>query len=178
MEGEAKVQVTTTLQVTTTNTSRLCGCALLMLACGCHASAHPPVVKTARCVCSPGGPGAGYFSTCWRQWPSECTSCPPRIEPGQVVPESLSPAEVLPPAATDAPEELPSAGADGPRLKQINFRGSQRASGPVRADRQPSAAQQTATAPGPSVKTVTCGPEMPCGAEVKFHQNGPSKPFE
>lgn len=168
-QGEAKVRFWTT------NVNCLCRCALLMLICGCHASAHPRVVKPTRCVCSPGGPGAGYFSTCWRQWPSECISCPPRIETSQAVPESLPPSEELPPAATGVPEELPSAAADEPRSKQISFRHSQRASGPGQAEQQPPAAGQTATAPQSSVKRVAGGTETPCGAVVEFQQNSPSK---
>lgn len=79
--------------------------AVLALAGGCHAPAQPPLKSTA-CVCAPHGPCAGFFSTCWRQWPSQCPMCPPQMEPTDIMPAMPASGEPIP-APAPRPPELP-----------------------------------------------------------------------
>jgi len=100
------------MHVTTRSVGRSIWLALLAVACGCHALARPPALRPTRCACAPHGPCGGYFSTCWRQWPSECVACPPVMEASESpAPLGPTPAEqpetVLPPAPM--PDEMPYA---------------------------------------------------------------------
>ena len=90
---------------------RWAGLALLTIcfASGCHVSDCYPSNKPTLCVCPPRGPCGGYFSTCWRQWPSECVACPPVMEASDVMPPAPPANETIPPPPR--PIEMPY---DGP----------------------------------------------------------------
>lgn len=86
---------------------------LALTASGClH---HAPAMQPTRCICVPNGPCGGFFSTCWRQWPAECPSCPPTLE-GPVAPPVETPLDESvpppPPNLRDVPDELPAAPPD------------------------------------------------------------------
>lgn len=81
--------------------------AALLVEAGCHT----PTKHAAKdCVCMPRGPCGGYFSTCWRQWPPECVSCPPLLEASDAAINPPPPNEVIPPPS-EAPSSMPYAPA-------------------------------------------------------------------
>lgn len=91
---------------TRTSVNGLICSGLMALACGCHGAGKPPVNRPPQCVCSPGGPCGGYSSTCWRQWPDECTMCPPQVELSEAMPSAPETNEPIP-APAPRPPELP-----------------------------------------------------------------------
>ncbi|HEV3344527.1 MAG TPA: hypothetical protein VG125_29390 [Pirellulales bacterium] len=102
---------------------------LALVIVGCHA---PPAMKPTRCVCTPNGPCGGYFSTCWRQWPAECASCPPMMEASEVAPpastggnETVPPP---PPRLQETPNDLPTEMPDEPEGTQSRSRSRRHAS--------------------------------------------------
>ena len=104
-----------------TSAGRLAWLALVIV--GCHA---PPAMKPTKCICTPNGPCGGYFSTCWRQWPAECTSCPPMTEASEA-PQPAAPAtnETVPPPPPrlqEMPDELPPALPNEPEAPQSGTR--------------------------------------------------------
>ncbi|HWB11254.1 MAG TPA: hypothetical protein VG826_18640 [Pirellulales bacterium] len=97
---------------------------------GCHA---PPAMQPTKCVCTPNGPCGGYFSTCWRQWPAECTSCPPMIEGTEVVQPTSPPGgnETVPPPPPrlqEMPDDLPPVMPDESEVPQSGARSRRRTS--------------------------------------------------
>ena len=101
-----------------------------LAAAGCHA---PPAIKSTYCVCTPNGPCGGYYSTCWREWPLECPSCPPMTEAVNVAPSEAAPGEAVPPPSPpqlqEFPDDLPPATPDEMDQSRgvIRGRGSPRA---------------------------------------------------
>jgi hypothetical protein len=89
--------------------------ALFIPAAGCASKHHYPAYRPTHCVCVPKSASGGYYSTCWRQWPSECGTCPPLIEPGEAPPQVPQPAEALPPAvpSPSSPSSPPDGGSPG-----------------------------------------------------------------
>jgi hypothetical protein len=151
------------MQVTTRTANYLKYLALLLAACGCHAPACSAPMKPTKCVCPPHGPCAGYFATCWRQWPSECTSCPPIMEPSES-PQMFAPppaapgAETVPPPAP-LPGEMPSAPPGppsiGPPQTQQTPRSAAKFTTTVRSGIRQAPTQPSAVEPSPPGRQLT-----------------------
>ena len=119
---------------------------LALVIVGCHA---PPAMQTTKCVCTPNGPCGGYFSTCWRQWPAECTSCPPMIEASEAAPPAApGPNETVPPPPPrlqEMPDDLPPTVPDDSEIPKSSSRSRRIPS--ARAPRGAATGNEPASAP-------------------------------